>query len=151
MVDSTDWESHLVSAEIMAQRQVLAERVVAELRLAGLPAGIYTRERVGANVAIDKLPAAEGGGVSVHWGPDPRIKRAACGFDPDIEPDGAAWDYLGQALTEGRLPDEARPHLAHIEVIEKAMYTAIVTILTSAGTPACEVDNFGIYVAIESP
>lgn len=74
------------------------------------------------------------------------------GFDPGTEPDDAAWASLRQALTEDRFPDdETKSHLAHREVIKKAMYTAIVTILTSAGIPACEIDNFGTYVAIESP
>ncbi|MQY24993.1 hypothetical protein [Nocardia aurantia] len=67
-----------LSADEFARRHRLADRIVGELRRAGLPAHLFdlSDRRPGAAVAVEK-EASEPSSVWVNWYVDPDLARAA--------------------------------------------------------------------------
>ncbi|MFI6369279.1 hypothetical protein ACIBG0_42100 [Nocardia sp. NPDC050630] len=156
MPDSAEyWGGHrMASSQDMAERAELADRVVAQLQFAGLPAYIASHETwdmVGAAVTFDKLHATEGGGISVEWRPDQRLVRAGFGLDPDSELDITAVD-AAERLRLAETPAAKQAIRHHLE-IDRNMQSAIIGILTSAGLRAYNPDNdyAPSEIAAESP
>ena len=110
-------EVHGAAGEIVSTRRELADRVCAELRLAGLPAspgsGVAGEaEVVGAVVEVD-LGDDAAGGVFVHWQPDPGLTSAVV-----------------ESMRNGQVDADA---VRHSGSIKAHMRDAIIGILRSAG------------------
>jgi hypothetical protein len=142
----------MASAQDMAARAQIAERVVAALRLAWLPAYIashQTEGQIGAAVTFDKMHATEGGGVAIDWQTDRRLVLALLGFDSDTELDEA--DFPERQI-RARTPAAMQAAQHHI-AIGQHMQSAIIGILEAAGLRAYDAQNhYGPgEVAVESP
>ncbi|MGW4244328.1 hypothetical protein [Nocardia sp. NPDC004722] len=110
-------DAPIASAEELARRRLLADRVHAELRRAGLPThdAFEGDDRAGAAVGVD--PGNDSlGGVFIDWRPDPELTAAVV---------AAAWDGDPE-FTAARRSNE----------IGDAMSTAITAILRTAGLHA---------------
>ncbi|MFC0543906.1 hypothetical protein [Kutzneria chonburiensis] len=130
----SDFGIRVASDEVLARRDELADRVRVELNRAGLPArrhSVGDEQVAGAEVSVDRTEEEEGGGVFVHWRPDPGLTRAAVGL-PEGELDEQALRRAAMALP-GRAND---PSLIHSGAVKRHMQAAIIAILRSAGLHA---------------
>ncbi|MEV7596995.1 hypothetical protein AB0O91_06350 [Kitasatospora sp. NPDC089797] len=109
------------SAEVVAERERLAERVRQELRAAGLPVVLPTEAPVvpaGALVSVDETTDEDFSEVAVSWNCHPRLQ-----------------DCSRDAYRSNRWDDAA---FRHSGVVHRAMIAAVIGILESAGFAARE-------------
>ncbi|MFI9385728.1 hypothetical protein [Kutzneria sp. NPDC052558] len=133
-VDPTGYRDPIASDEVLAQRERLADLICDELTRAGLPAHRYPADSLwpaGAEVSVDRMSDADGGGVFVRWGVGPELSRAAAGI-PEGDLDDDALDEIVMALA--RRGDN--PDVRHQSVVTRHMQAAIIGILGSAGLHA---------------
>ncbi|MFC0543902.1 hypothetical protein [Kutzneria chonburiensis] len=126
MSDSHGYHIRMASEEVLAQREQLVQRILAELTMAGLPAQRSSDDAgwgVGAVVTADRLHDTDGGGVFVQWEPSVELNNAVV-----------------EAAEAGR-PLDKDPASVHACAVSMFMQTALVGILCSVGLRAYDPRN----------
>ncbi|MFC0543904.1 hypothetical protein [Kutzneria chonburiensis] len=138
MPEPTGYHDRRASDEVLARRELLVERILAELARAGLPAYRYPADMAwpaGVEVCNDPMREDMGGGIFLRWTASPELKRAVLGLpDGDLD-DDAVYEALKSR------PSADHPVVRHHAAVVKIMQTAIIGILCSAGLRAYDPED----------